>query len=83
MTLSDTGHAERQVRDAVLRRLSEADRARLTIEMSDQAFEVARRGLRQRHPEYTEEDVRLAMLRLLHGDDLVQRIYPTEPLRAT
>jgi hypothetical protein len=83
VTLSDTGPAERQVRDAVLRRLSEADRARLTIEMSDEAFEVARRGLRQRHPKYTDEDVRLAMLRLLHGDDLVRRIYPMEPLRAT
>lgn len=83
MTLSDTGQAERQVREAVLRRLSEADRARLTIEMSDEAFEVARRGLRQRHPDYTDEDVRLAMLRLLHGDDLVRRIYPSEPLRAT
>lgn len=83
MTLSDTGSTERLVRDAVLRRLSEVDRARLTIEMSDEAFEIARRGLRQRHPGYTDDDVRLAMLRLLHGDDLVRRIYPSEPLRAT
>ena len=49
--------------------------------MSDQAFEVARRGIHGRHPQFNDEDLRLAMLRLLHGDELVTKVYPGEPLR--
>ncbi len=66
----------------VLRRLTPAQRAQLTVEMSEQSFEIARRGVWRRHPEYDDEDTRLAMLRLLQGDDVVLRIYPDEPLRA-
>lgn len=50
--------------------------------MSEQAFAVARAGIRQRNPTYSPDDVRLAMLRLLHGDELVRQIYPDERLRA-
>jgi len=78
----DTDARAAAVQLEVLRRLSAEERARITIEMSEQAFEVARQGIRQRHPEHTDEDVRLAFLRLLHGDDVVRRIYPDEPLRA-
>lgn len=79
----DTSPTADAVRLAVLRRLTPEQRAALTIEMSDQAFVVARRAIHGRHPDYSEEDLRLAMLRLLHGDELVRRVYPDEPLRAT
>ncbi|HWL41651.1 MAG TPA: hypothetical protein VNQ73_01820 [Ilumatobacter sp.] len=83
MTAFDTSPDAAVVRLAVLRRLTPRQRAELTIEMSEQSFAVARAGIRQRHPEYTDDDVRFAMLRLLHGDAVVRTIYPDEPLRAT
>lgn len=78
----DTSPDAETVRLEVLRRLTPEQRAELTVSMSDEAFEVARRGIHGRHPEFDNEDLRLAMLRLLHGDEVVKRIYPAEPLRA-
>lgn len=83
MKSSDTQATADAVRLRVLRRLTPAERAQIGLEMSEQAFEVARQGIRNRHPDYDDEDVRLAMLRLLHGDEVVRKIYPSEPLRAT
>jgi hypothetical protein len=46
--------------------------------------EAARRwslgGIRGRHPEYDEMQVRLALARLTLGDDLVRRVWPGRPL---
>lgn len=78
---SDTSTDAEAVRFEVLQRLTLVQRAELTISMSDQAFEVARRGIHGRHPQFNDEDLRLAMLRLLHGDELVTKVYPGEPLR--
>ncbi len=37
-----------------------------------------RDGVRQRHPEYSEEEVRLAFIRLWLGAELYRRAYPAE-----
>lgn len=81
MNALDTSPDAEAVRLEVLRRLTPEERARWTDEMSNERFEVARNGIRLRHPEYDDDDVRLAMLRLLHGDELVRTIYPAESLR--
>lgn len=50
--------------------------------MSDDVRELARGGIRARHPSYTPAEVERALLRLLYGDALVQRVWPTLPLVA-
>jgi hypothetical protein len=37
-------------------------------------------GIRRRHPEYTDEQVRMALLRLLHGDELLRTVWPDRAL---
>jgi hypothetical protein len=49
------------------RRLGAAGRARLAARLSAATRELTRAGIRSRHPAYTEEEVELAIRRLLFG----------------
>ncbi|MEM1031037.1 MAG: hypothetical protein AAGN82_11845 [Myxococcota bacterium] len=42
--------------------------------------DVMRAGIRRRHPAYGDDEVELALARLLWGDDLWQQVYPDRPL---
>ncbi len=50
--------------------------------MSEQARQIAMDGIRHRHPEYTDEQVRHAMYRLTLGDELYEAAWPDRPLLA-
>ncbi len=65
---------------AAYRRMSPEQRLQLVVQMSEDAFELTRDGIRTRHPEYDERKVFLAFARLLHGDDVFSRVWPGEPL---
>jgi hypothetical protein len=50
--------------------------------MSIAARQIARAGIRSRHPEYSEDELRFALFRLLLGDALFERTWPDAPLLA-
>ncbi|MCA9640742.1 MAG: hypothetical protein H6718_19230 [Polyangiaceae bacterium] len=50
--------------------------------MSDEIREIAAAGIRQRHPEYTEAEVRRALVCLLYGRESAQRVWPNERVPA-
>ena len=60
----------------VLRRLGIGRRASMTFELSDLLRRVTEAGVRHRHPEYPDEMVRLAIVRLWLGPDLFRRVHP-------
>jgi len=64
------------------RRLGATGRARLAATLSSDTRELTRAGIRARHGEYTEEEVELALRRILLGDDLFRRAWPARPLLA-
>ena len=57
-----------------------AQRFRQTLSMAELGRELARTGIRRRHPEYSAEQVESAMLRMMLGDDLYRRAWPARPL---
>jgi len=65
---------------AALRRLSDADRVRRSFELSDLMRAMAAAGVRQRHPDYGEQQVEMAVHRLRLGDELVAAAWPDRPL---
>ena len=67
---------------AVYRRLGAARRAALAARLSADVRRLSRAGIRSRHPSYTDDEVELALRRLLHGDDLFRRAWPGRPLLA-
>jgi hypothetical protein len=78
----DTSAALEERQFAVYRAMSPERRVELAFEMSEAARRLALDGVRQRHPEYSERDVFMALMRMLHGDEMVQRAWPGEALRS-
>ncbi len=56
-------------------------RLRAAFEMSDEARELVRDGIRSRHPDYSERDVEAALRLLFLGERLYRETWPQEPLR--
>jgi len=48
--------------------------------LSEAVRRTSMAGIRQRHPEYSDTDVLVALARLLYGDDLVRRAWPGQRL---
>lgn len=75
-TSSDALHAQL----AAVMRLSGEERTQVAVEMSEATRELARAGVRMRHPEYNANEVELALFRLLYGNEMFRQTWPDEPL---
>lgn len=78
----DTTLAAHGAQIAAYRRMSPERRLLRAMQMCDDARSISRAGIRSRHPEYTTEEVALALFRLVLGDDLFCAAYPGRPLVA-
>ncbi len=54
------------------RRMGGAGRAQVMFRLCEMSRQVAEAGIRARHPHYDDTQVRLALARLVYGDDLVR-----------
>src|SRR5437588_5125605 len=61
---ADTTREAWQVQMEVLRRMSPNRRLELAFQMTNSLREVVASGVRSRHPEYSDDQVRLAVIRL-------------------
>ena len=77
MALTDTSLTTAQMRAEVFRKMSAAEKALAVEQMSEDARELARCGIRMRHSGYSAEETEHALHRLLVGDDLADRAWPT------
>ena len=75
-TPADTTPDAARVHLEIIRRLSPERRLELAFEMSNNLREVAVSGVRSRHPEYSDEQVRFAVARLMLGDELFRKVHP-------
>ena len=58
------------------RSMDPATRVRLAWAMSEEARAVSAAGIRARHPEYSDDEVRLALARLVLGAELAAAAWP-------
>ena len=72
----DTTIEAARMRFSILRQMGMEGRARMTIELSDGLRSIIESGVRQRHPDYDENMVRLAAIRIMIGDELFRQAYP-------
>jgi len=63
----DTSPAMREAHLRLYREIGETGRARIAAEMSDLLRDLAIAGVRQRHPEYGEEQVLAEVLTVFYG----------------
>jgi len=78
----DTTPDAMAVQTAVYRRMTSDQRTRLAARMSVMTRAIAMENIQLRHPEYGVHQVRMALYRLLLGDELFRRAWPNEPLLA-
>ena len=64
----------------MLRRLGGAERFAIAFRLTDMAREASRAGIRARHPEYRDDEVRCAFFRMLHGDNATRSVWPDREL---
>lgn len=79
---ADTSPEIHALQIGVYRSMSPQRRLAIAVEMSEEVFEIAAGGIRARHPDYDEHQVRWALLRLRLGDDLYREVWPDAPLIA-
>lgn len=75
----DTTTQSQERQDALFRAMAPEQRVAMAVEMSETIRQVARDGIRMRHPSYTDEEVRLTSIRLVLGDDLFVAAFPGAP----
>jgi hypothetical protein len=75
MSFDTTAEAQRR-HDDVFRAMTPEQRVAMAVEMSETAFRLAEDGIRMRHPGATDEQVRVAALRLRLGDELFAAAFP-------
>ncbi len=83
MRAPDTSPDAERAQREVLARMSGARRIQIAFEMSASLREVSADGIRSRHPEYDEAQVRHALYLMLLGDRLFRAAWPDAPLLAS
>jgi hypothetical protein len=79
-TPADTSPEADAVQVEAYRRMGGTARAAAMFRLTRMARTIAEAGIRARHPDYDDARARLALARLLYGDDLVREAWPGSEL---
>ena len=80
--MRDTTAEAAEVQRRILRGMSMSRKAEVISSMCESMRTTAMAGIRMRHPAYNDNQVRWALWRMLYGDELFTRAWPTAPLLA-
>lgn len=62
--------------------MSGQERTAVMYRLNALAREMSLAGIRARHPSYTDDEMKRALFRLMHGDVLTREVWPDQPLIA-
>jgi hypothetical protein len=62
------------------RAMTPSERVYVAAVMSDEGIAIAESGIRSRHPDYDDEQVRRALMRLRYGRRVCERVWPNEEI---
>jgi hypothetical protein len=77
----DTSREAHELQIRGYRRMAAGQKAQLVAELSEAVRDVAREGIRQRHPDYADDDVKRALVVLLYGRETERRLWPDDERR--
>ncbi|KIG17826.1 hypothetical protein DB30_02593 [Enhygromyxa salina] len=76
---SDTSPEAAEILRERLRRMTPSQRIEEGARLCKFTRHMMRAGIRSRHPDYAEEQVEMALARLMWGDDLYRKARPDWP----
>ncbi|MGB9773769.1 MAG: hypothetical protein ACP5JH_09730 [Bacteroidota bacterium] len=76
MNSLDTSREMEKLQIEILRKMNPERRLNLAMQLLETGRKLLMEGIRSRHPEYKEEEIRLALIRTLLGDKQFEIIYP-------
>ena len=80
--MNTTGSHERDAMGwQVLRDIGFDGRVRMTFQLNNALRSISEAGVRHRHPDYSDRQVRLAATKLAIGADLFKLVYPGEDVQ--
>jgi hypothetical protein len=71
----DTTPYAEEIQIEIFRRMTPEKRLEAAVNLAQTSRELLKEGVRRRHPEYGEDQVRLAVIRLVLGEDLFLSAY--------
>lgn len=77
---ADTDRLAHEAQREIYRRMGGAARVAIAYQLTETVRRLAWAGIRSRHPDYDDDQVRRAWARLTLGDDLVRAVWPEQPL---
>ena len=78
----DTSREADELQFKIIREMPFEKRWRILFDFIESGFRLLEEGIRYRHPEYTDEELRLASIRARLGDELFMKAFPNEKLVA-
>jgi len=72
----DTSSEAKKVQIEILRKMKPEQRLRISLELSKFSKKLLEEGIRSRHPEYSEQEMKLAVIKILLGNELFGIVYP-------
>jgi hypothetical protein len=80
MSHSDTSPEAAEILRERMRRLTPSQRVEEGVRLCKFMRQMMRAGIRSRHPDYSADEVEMALARLLWGDELYCKARPDWPL---
>jgi len=65
----------------ILRRMSPQKRALISFELSDNVRQIAIAGIKKLHPDFTDAQIKMELLRRMVGDELFLKIISEKRLK--
>jgi len=78
MRANDTSPEAYELQVRLYRAMTPEERSALALHMSEDIRRIAAEGIRQRHPDYSERDVRRALVAMLYGREAAAKVWPGE-----
>ncbi|MGH7269601.1 MAG: hypothetical protein ACREJ3_04145 [Polyangiaceae bacterium] len=76
----DTSPEAHELQVRLYRSMTDEQRSELALRMSDDLRQIAVEGIRKRHPEYSDTEVKRALVALFYGADAVGNVWPGSPV---
>jgi hypothetical protein len=76
-TATDTSPEAQAFQLNIFRQMTPAGRLQAAMDLAETSRQLLAQGVLQRHPEYSQEEARLAVIKLVLGEELFAKTYAT------